>query len=566
VTQSSSTDAKLNAKLNASADNTLNSSSTAAREREYDASQEHQSAVVRGPSQFKRKVAQPHATVRRIARGLAPAVHHSGGRYAQFNDSAVHQVSQRPVSTFSIDVDTGAYSNVRRFLNAGQLPPRDAVRTEELINYFAYNYPAPQNRARPFSVSTAVAPAPWGHNRHLMRIGIQGFDIALENLPSTNLVFLIDVSGSMSAPNKLGLLKPALSLLTRRLRATDSVSIVVYAGASGVVLEPTPGNQRRVIDGAISRLRAGGSTNGGAGIELAYQLARSAYKPKGINRIVLATDGDFNVGTTNIESLKRLVERKRESGISLSTLGFGRGNFNGALMESIADLGNGNYAYIDTLAEANKVLGRQAAGTLATIAKDVKLQVEFNPAVVTEYRLIGYENRALRREDFNNDRIDAGEIGAGHRVTALYELVFAGATTARVDALRYQVPTGEDRTTGPGPIPPGREIAHLKIRYKEPKTTTSKLQQWPIMRRDVLTSLRGADDDFRFAIAVAGFGQWLRGGRHLEGFSATDITALASQSRGRDALGYRGEFVRLVALAQSLQPSSNSRREQAQRN
>ncbi len=464
--------------------------------------------------------------------------------YADFDDNPVQRVAENPVSTFSIDVDTGAYANVRRLLRAGQLPPHDAVRAEELINYFSYEYESPGDRGPPFSVTREIAPAPWNADNYLLHIGIQGYRPAPRQVPNANLVFLIDVSGSMNSPDKLGLLKTSLQLLTRQLDADDSVSMVVYAGASGVVLEPTPGNQRARILAALDRLQAGGSTNGGAGIILAYAMAEQAFIPGGINRVLLATDGDFNVGTTNIEMLKDLVEDKRNSGIALTTLGFGSGNYNDHLMEQIADVGNGNYAYIDTLNEAQKVLVDELNSTMLTIAKDVKIQIEFNPAVVAEYRLVGYENRLLRREDFNNDKIDAGEIGAGHSVTAVYEISLVGSRGRLADSLRYQ--------NGSASVPKGDEIAYLKMRYKEPVSSQSQLLEWAIERAEILEDVREASEDFRFSAAVAAFAQRLRGGDYTGAFTFADIAALANGARGEDPYGYRGEFVGLVALAGSL--------------
>ncbi|MDX1431739.1 MAG: VWA domain-containing protein [Gammaproteobacteria bacterium] len=472
-------------------------------------------------------------------------------RYGHYEDNPVKLALEHPVSTFSIDVDTGAYANVRRLLNAGRLPPRDAVRIEEMINYFGYAYASPARRETPFSVSTALAPAPWHADRHLLRIGIQGYRLDAADLPPANLVFLVDVSGSMQSADKLPLLKSALGLLARRLRPEDRVSIVVYAGASGVVLAPTAGDRGAEIAAALDRLQAGGSTNGAAGIRLAYALAREAYVEGGINRILLATDGDFNVGTVDFEQLKNLVEREREHGVSLTTLGFGTGNYNEHLMEQLADAGNGNYAYIDSLREANKVLVSEMAGTLATIAKDVKIQVEFNPDQVAEYRLIGYENRVLRREDFNNDRIDAGEIGAGHSVTALYELTFTGSGAARIDERRYAKRAVTDAAMS-------GEIAFLRVRYKAPDGDESELLEWPIMRAQALERIAEADEDFRFATAVAAFGQLLRGGRYTERFDYADVLELAASARGDDASGHRAEFTGLVELARRLSSARSS--------
>jgi len=468
--------------------------------------------------------------------------------YKHYPDNPVQRVAENPVSTFSIDVDTGSYSNVRRMLNHGQMPPADAVRIEELVNYFDYNYPVPKSPSQPFNVVTEIAPTPWNPATHLLHIGIKGFEVKRHTLPPANLVFLIDVSGSMRAPNKLELLKTSMKLLVKQLRKDDTVSIVVYAGATGVVLQPTTADRKATIIAALDRLQAGGSTNGGAGIRLAYAMAQQAYNSRGINRIILATDGDFNVGTVSFEALKNLVEEKRQSGITLTTLGFGTGNFNDHLMEQLADHGNGQYAYIDTLNEANKVLVNELSSTLFTIARDVKIQIEFNPAVVTEYRLVGYENRQLRREDFNNDKIDAGDIGAGHTVTALYEITLVG-DNGRIDPLRYT-----SRESRPGPSQ--AELAYLRLRYKSPKGNSSKLMQWPLYKKDVLPSLDGASDNLRFSAAVAAFGELLKGGKQTGDFSYANVTRLANEAKGRDKFGYRGEFVRLVELASSLATTS----------
>ncbi|MFQ5938091.1 MAG: von Willebrand factor type A domain-containing protein [Acidiferrobacterales bacterium] len=474
--------------------------------------------------------------------------------YAHFDDNPIKRVAEHPVSTFSIDVDTGAYANVRRFLQAGRLPVHDAVRVEEFINYFAYDYPTPADSRRPFSVTTEIAPAPWSAGRHLLQIGIKGYDITKQALPPANLVFLIDVSGSMRAPNKLELLKTSLKLLTRELDKEDRISIVVYAGASGVVLEPVPGNATGKIIAALDSLTAGGSTNGGAGIRLAYAMAEQAFMPNGINRVLLATDGDFNVGTVSFEALKNLIEEKRKTGISLTTLGFGTGNYNDHLMEQAADAGNGNYAYIDTLNEARKVLVEELSSTMHTIAKDVKIQIEFNPAVVAEYRLIGYENRVLKREDFDNDKIDAGEIGAGHTVTALYEVVLQGSSALRLKPLRY--PTREQSGTTRA-----EELAFLRVRYKLPGSNKSALMEWALHKRDMLADIAQTSDDFRFSAAVAAFGQMLRGAKYTDEMSYGDIVVLARNARGHDRFGYRGEFVQLVNLAQALaEPSKQARR------
>ena len=505
---------------------------------------------------------------------LPPLTPEDRERYAKLTENGVMLTREQPVSTFSIDVDTGSYANVRRFLTQGRLPPKDAVRTEELINYFDYAYPQPRDRAQPLALTTELAPTPWNPHTHLLLVGLQGY--APAQRPAANLVFLIDVSGSMDQPNKLPLLISAFKLLAGQLEARDRVSLVTYAGNAGVVLEPTPGDQRAKILGALEQLRAGGSTHGAAGIETAYRLAEQARLPEGINRVILATDGDFNVGTVNHEALIQLIEQQRAKGISLTTLGFGGGNYNDQLMEQLADKGNGNYAYIDTLQEARKVLVDEMASTLETIAGDVKVQIEFNPAQVTEYRLIGYENRLLAREDFNNDRVDAGEVGAGHRVTALYEITLAGQPP-RVEPLRYgAVPAagaeaaaepeatagrkGETKTTATTAngiptghttaVPTATELAFLKLRYKLPGQTESTMISQAIA---IPSGQESASERLRFAAAVAAFGQYLRGGTSLNGYTLADIVTLASGAKGEDASGYRAEFIGLIKLAQALQ-------------
>ncbi len=468
----------------------------------------------------------------------------NGEKYGQIRNNPVVRVAEQPVSTFSIDVDTGSYSNVRRLLRSGRLPQKNAVRVEELINYFDYAYVGESNRDRPFSITTEVGPAPWNSKKKLVHIGIKAVDSTAQVAPPANLVFLVDVSGSMRSANKLGLLKSSLKLLVGKMRPVDRISLVVYAGASGVVLEPVAGDQRFRILQAIDALHAGGSTNGGAGIRQAYRLARKAFIQGGINRIMLATDGDFNVGTTSFIALKQLVERERESGISLTTLGFGSGNYNDRLMEQLADAGNGNFAYIDTLNEAQKVLVDQMSSTLNTVASDVKIQLEFNPALVAEYRLVGYENRLLKREDFNNDKIDAGEIGAGHTVTAIYEISLVGGSDQAMDPLRYQQPKRAQGHDG--------ELALLRLRYKGVQGGASTLIEQPIRVKNIVTKLVTTSDRYRFSAAVAAFGQALRGGTWLGQFSYDRIMALARGARGEDAFGYRGEFLSLVNLAKSL--------------
>ncbi len=466
-------------------------------------------------------------------------------RYGQIDPNPVKAVAEHPVSTFSVDVDTGAYANVRRFLSQGRLPVKDAVRIEEMINYFSYNYPTPPNRKVPFAVSTEMAPCPWNPNTLLLRIGIKGYEIKRSERPAANLVFLLDVSGSMNSRHKLPLLKSAFGLLLKQLTARDRVSIVVYAGAAGLILEPTPGDQRGKIMAALQKLSAGGSTAGGAGIKLAYAVARQGFIKGGINRILLATDGDFNVGMVSFRALKDMIERQRKDGIELTTLGFGVGNYNERLMEQLADAGNGNYAYIDTLSEANKVLVTELNSTLFTIAKDVKVQIEFNPAVVAEYRLIGYENRMLKREDFANDKVDAGDIGAGHTVTALYEISLVGSKGLKLPPLRY------GSQAKPDPAKAG-ELAFLKLRYKLPGQDKSKLIKIPLTKQMITASLDQSSEDFRFAAAVAAFGQLLRGGKYTGRFTYDQVLELARSGRGKDKFGYRGEFLRLVSLARGL--------------
>lgn len=461
-------------------------------------------------------------------------------QYANLPDNPVHRVTETPVSTFSVDVDTGSYANVRRFLNQGRLPPEGAVRLEEMVNYFPYDYALPTDGS-PFGVTTEVAATPWNPRSKLLRIGIKASDRAVADLPPANLVFLVDVSGSMDRREGLPLVKSTLKLLVDQLRDQDRVSLVVYAGESRVVLKPTSGRDKTNIRNAIDQLTAGGATAGASGIELAYQMAREGFIDKGINRILLATDGDFNVGISDFDSLKQMAVEQRKSGVSLTTLGFGVDNYNEHLMEQLADAGDGNYAYIDNLREARKVLVDQLSSTLAVVARDVKLQVEFNPAQVSEYRLLGYENRALKREDFNNDKVDAGEIGAGHTVTALYEIVPKGEK-GWLEPLRYaSAPAAEGKST---------ELAMVRVRYKPAAGGDSRL-----IERAVDPTAAKPSDDLRFSAAVAAFAQQLKGdGRYTGSMSLQDTAALARSARGDDPFGLRNEFVQLVELAQSLKP------------
>ena len=465
-------------------------------------------------------------------------------QYQALADNPIHSVTEAPVSTFSADVDTGAYANVRRLLNQGRLPPEGAVRLEEMVNYFPYDYALPTDGS-PFGVTTELAPSPWNPHTRLLRIGIKASDRAVAELAPANLVFLVDVSGSMDRREGLPLVKSTLKLLVDQLREQDRVSLVVYAGDSRVVLEPTSGREKAKIRTAIDQLTAGGSTAGASGIELAYQMAQQAFIPKGINRILLATDGDFNVGISDFDSLKQMAVDKRKTGVSLTTLGFGVDNYNEHLMEQLADAGDGNYAYIDNLREARKVLVDQLGSTLTVVAKNVKLQVEFNPAQVSEYRLLGYENRALKREDFSNDKVDAGEIGAGHTVTALYEIVPAGEK-GWLEPLRYgKSEKAVSESSG--------ELAMLRVRYQQPEGGKSLLIERPIANQVV-----PASEDLRFAAAVAAFSQQLKDGRYTGDFTLSDTEALARGARGDDRFGLRNEFVQLVELAQSLRTSTAS--------
>jgi Ca-activated chloride channel family protein len=486
----------------------------------------------------------------RTSTGFAPVYQVDRENYLHYPDNGVKRVAEDPVSTFSIDVDTAAYANVRRMLSQeGRLPPADAIRLEEMINYFSYSYASPQEGTQPFSINTELAPAPWSDRHQLLQIGLQGYEPAMEQRPPANLVFLVDVSGSMQSPNKLGLVKKSLRLLVNKMTAEDRIAVAVYAGAAGTVLESTPGNQKATILAAIDGLQAGGSTHGSAGIELAYALAEQHRIEDGINRVIIASDGDMNVGTVNIEALKDLIERKREKGIALTTLGFGAGNYNYALMEQLADVGNGNASYIDSMQEAQKVLVNEMQSTLLTIASDVKIQVEFNPAVVSEYRLIGYENRLLNREDFDNDKIDAGDIGAGHTVTALYEIVLAGSGGERIGDLRYSKPASREHDNS-------NELAFVKLRYKQPGQEQSLLVSQAISKDGLRSSISEGSTDLRFAASVAGFGQLLKGGSFTGSWSYSDALVLARNARGQDPHGYRSEFIHLIELAQSLSSES----------
>lgn len=471
----------------------------------------------------------------------------SNDRVQEFETNPVRSALETPVSTFSVDVDTASYSFVRRSLKEGVLPQPDTVRVEEMINYFPYDWKGPETAETPFNSTVTIMPTPWNDHTRLMHVAIKGFDVKPAEQPRANLVFLIDVSGSMNEQDKLPLLRSAFGLLVGKLRPDDTVSIVTYAGAAGTVLEPTKASERDKILRAIDTLTPGGSTAGEAGIREAYRLAESSFVEGGVNRVMLATDGDFNVGQSDDDELKRLIEEKRESGVFLSVFGFGRGNLNDQMMQTIAQNGNGTAAYIDTLAEAEKVLVQDASSTLFPIAKDVKIQVEFNPEKVSEYRLIGYETRALKREDFNNDRIDAGEIGSGHSVTAIYEITPKGSPAAMIDDLRYGSATA-NHSSG---VQNAGEYAFVKIRYKLPDGDVSKLITTPVTTANE-TGFAAASDDQRFSVAVAAFGQKLRNADQTEKLGYDRIIEIAAAARGADPYGYRSEFLSLVRLASAL--------------
>ena len=465
-------------------------------------------------------------------------------QFAPFDPNPVRVAAEKPVSTFSIDVDTASYAFTRASLNRGVLPQPDAVRVEELINYFPYDYALPESQTRPFAVHVSLMPTPWNDATQLMHIGIKGYELTSALRPPANLVFLVDTSGSMNALDKLPLLINSLRLLLDRLAPEDTVAIVTYAGTAGKVLQPTPVSERATILTALQGLWAGGSTAGAEGIRQAYLLAEQGLVKDGINRVILATDGDFNVGITDPDELEGYIGRKRASGVFLSVLGFGMGNYNDALMQRLAQNGNGNAAYIDTLSEARKVLVEEATSTLFPIAKDVKIQVEFNPALVSEYRLIGYETRMLAREDFRNDKVDAGEIGAGHTVTALYEITPVGSGAERIAPLRYG-------TTEQAVSKRDDEYATVAIRYKLPDAETSREIVRHVTEDDTVESTAGAPEDVRYAAAVAAFGQLLRGGRYTEDYGYDDVIADAQAARGEDPFGYRSEFLNLVRLAKT---------------
>jgi Ca-activated chloride channel family protein len=460
----------------------------------------------------------------------------------------VKQVAQEPVSTFSIDVDTASYAFARRMINNGRLPPKDSVRVEEFINYFPYNYPQPESAETPFKPTITVTPSPWSAQNRLVHVALQGYALQSAQRPRANLVFLVDVSGSMSSEDKLPLVKNALRMLVDEMKPEDTVALVTYASGSGVALEPTKIADKGKIIAAIDALGAGGSTAGAEGIQDAYRLVEESFDRAAINRVILATDGDFNVGVTDQGELKGLIERQRDKGIFLSILGVGQGNYNDALMQTLAQNGNGTAAYVDNLNEARKALVEEASSTLFPIARDVKIQVEWNPARVSEYRLIGYETRALRREDFNNDKVDAGDVGSGHRVTAIYEITPAGGKKL-VDDLRYGKKAVEAPAGGAG-----LELGFLKLRYKLPKEDESRLISTPIGDAQAVEKLSAAPEDVRFSIAVAAFGQLLKGAPYLGKYGYDDVAELAKGAKGEDSFGYRAEFVNLARLAKTARP------------
>jgi Ca-activated chloride channel family protein len=485
-----------------------------------------------------------------LARIAPPATYPGVNRFPDKEPTAVMSTAEHPVSTFSVDVDTASYAFVRRHLSSGRLPPAQAVRVEEMVNYFPYAYPAPRDRAAPFAVTHTVMPSPWASENQLLHIAIKGYDIARAQRPPANLVLLVDTSGSMSPTDRLPLLQQGFRLFTTQLRDVDRVAIVTYAGQAQTALDPTPGSEKQKILDVIDGLRAYGSTAGGEGLQRAYALAERHFDPNAVNRVILATDGDFNVGITDPKQLERFIAAKRKTGIYLSIFGVGLGNLNDALMQRLAQAGNGNAAYIDSLLEARKAMSEELGSTLFPIADDVKVQVEFNPSRVAAYRLVGYETRALRREDFNDDRVDAGDIGAGHSVTAIYEITPVGAKRTPVDPLRYQQEarakaaiTASSRSD---------EYAFVKLRYKLPGEQTSRLIEQPVRGTGIYGALENVPAEQRFAVAVAAFAQRLRGESAVDGMSYASIAALANGARGEDPEGYRAEFVRLVRMAETM--------------
>ncbi|MEH6471171.1 MAG: von Willebrand factor type A domain-containing protein [Halopseudomonas sp.] len=490
----------------------------------------------------------------------------SNERFAAFTDNAVKRVADKPLSTFGIDVDTASYAIARQDLNSGRLPSAQSARVEEWLNYFQYSYPTPTAEQQPFSITTEVGPSPWADNKQLLLVGLKGYDVAKADLPPLNLTFLIDVSGSMHAQNKLPLAKTALKMLTQQLRPQDRVSIVVYAGAAGLVLDSASGSDKARITHALEQLRSGGSTAGGAGIQLAYRTAQKNHSDDAISRVILLSDGDMNVGTTSTEALKTMVAKQRSSGVSLSVLTFGRGNIRDELMNSLAEIGNGNAGYIDSAHEARKYLVDEMSGSLMTIAKDVKTQIEFNGELVSEYRLLGYETRHLENHEFDDDRKDAGEIGAGHAVTALYELTLKGSGAESIPPLRYRNTVSQNAETDMPIEPiPSQELAYLKLRYKQPNGDQSTLISQPIYRSQIRSSLSESSDNFRWAAAVAGAAQKARSNAHIGDWGYSNSIDLAKQAIGADAMGYRAEFIQMLRMATSLDQPQQLSRYQSQR-
>lgn len=496
------------------------------------------------PVQVKQELVQvaPSAVLSRSVAADHFRVSPNNERYSDATITGVFQTRSHPVSTFSSDVDTASYSVTRRYLSSGQMPPAQAIRPEEFINYFDYGLDKPSDPLQPIAINTELALTPWNPHTHLLRIGVQSYQTDFDNLPPLNLVFLLDVSGSMNSPEKLPLMQRSFNLLVEQLRPQDTVAIAVYAGASGVVLSPTPGDQKAQISQAIQSLQAGGSTHGSAGIDLAYQLAAQQFNPQAINRVIIGTDGDFNVGTTSLEALKSLIESKRKQGVTLSVLGFGSGNYNDALMEELSNHGDGVAYYIDTYNEARKIFSEQLTATLQTVAKDVKFQVEFNPNVVAEYRLIGYDNRHLNQEDFNNDNIDAGDLGSGHSVTAIYEVVLFSSEFRFHDPLRYQPEIINQPTTKPS------ELAYVKTRYKLPGSDRSQLLSRPIFARVPSTS----SDAMQLASAVATFAELRRESPYVNGANVSEAINLLQPTVANDRWGYRAELLQLMKNAQVL--------------
>jgi Ca-activated chloride channel family protein len=496
---------------------------------------------------FAAESASPYSPLARIA---PPATYPGANRFPDKEPTGVMSTAEHPVSTFSVDVDTASYAFVRRHLSTGRLPPPQAVRVEEMVNYFPYAYPAPRDRAAPFAVTHTVMPSPWASENQLLHIAIKGYDLARAQRPRTNVVLLLDTSGSMSPTDRLPLLQQGFRLFAAQLRDVDRVAIVTYAGQAQTALDPTPGSDKQKILDVIDGLRAYGSTAGGEGLQRAYALAERHFDPNAVNRVILATDGDFNVGITDPKQLERFIAAKRKTGIYLSIFGVGLGNLNDALMQRLAQAGNGNAAYIDSLLEARKAMSEELGSTLFPIADDVKVQVEFNPSRVAAYRLVGYETRALRREDFNDDRVDAGDIGAGHSVTAIYEITAVGAKRTPVDPLRYQQEARAKAAVAASSR--SDEYAFVKLRYKLPGEQTSRLIEQPVRGTGIYGALENVPAEQRFAVAVAAFAQRLRGESAVDGMSYASIAALANGARGDDPEGYRAEFVRLVRMAETM--------------